>query len=77
MRGVVAAALRDNQAAKGRVLAVARLRDRLLAEAEGAFPETVAAYREVAGGGGLPPPAAAAGAGAAGVPAAGAPKAQA
>ncbi|GBF87585.1 hypothetical protein Rsub_00296 [Raphidocelis subcapitata] len=65
VRDVVTAALRDNQIAKGRAHAVARLRDRLLAEAEAAFPDTVAAYREVAGAGALPPPAAAGAAGAA------------
>jgi ribosomal 50S subunit-associated protein YjgA (DUF615 family) len=38
------------QVAKGRVHAIQRLRDKLLAEADAAFPEVTAAYRSVASG---------------------------
>jgi hypothetical protein len=50
------------QIAKGRVDAIRRLRDRLLSEADAAFPEATAVYRSLAPG--LPPPAVAGGAGA-------------
>lgn len=51
---------RRTQIAKGRVEAIRMLRDKLLAQADAAFPDAMAAYREAAGAGALPPAAAAA-----------------
>ncbi|KAI8464977.1 MAG: transcription factor subunit Med10 of mediator complex-domain-containing protein [Monoraphidium minutum] len=48
VRELVQAALRDNRIARGRAHVVERLRDKLLAEADSAFPDATAAYRAVA-----------------------------